>query len=226
MKRKATEKVWMTAALLGISLTVSGATIDWTGTTYMVGTPNDYKWVLGSEMWESLQSAAATATSQDGFSYFSTHDITDLNWTFGNLELSSYLEPGPASAGFEVYSETNGVTQPLNFYMGDLLVASADIDFLRVDVENDSDITATGSAEATLNNSVTGNDLYNELMTLSGGTGKLSVDINNFFPGAETGNVVSTGTLSVVPEASTTAMLTTGILMLFCFRCIRTRYSR
>jgi hypothetical protein len=54
-------------------------------------------------MFESLDNGNATATSQVGFSYFDTHDITQLTWTFGDLELTNHLSPGASSAGFEYY---------------------------------------------------------------------------------------------------------------------------
>ena len=156
-------------------------------------------------MFESLDNGNATATSQVGFSYFDTHDITQLTWTFGDLELTNHLSPGASSAGFEYYSEADNDVTDFEMFQNGALVASGDVLYLRTDVANSSDTSATGTAEVTLTTAGVDSTFFDEVMTLSGGTGTLSVEIGNFDP-VSYSEFNSSGTLTVVPEPSATAL--------------------
>lgn len=184
---------------------LTAVVINWSGTTTNSDTTSSLAWVQGSHMFESLDNGNATATSQVGFSYFDTHDITQLTWTFGDLELTNHLSPGASSAGFEYYSEADNDVTDFKMFQNGALVASGDVLYLRTDVANSSDTSATGTAEVTLTTAGADSTFFDEVMTLSGGTGTLSVEIGNFDP-VSYGEFDSSGTLTVVPEPRATAL--------------------
>jgi hypothetical protein len=176
----------------------SAAQIGWTGVTNLSDSSQGIPWVFGSTMWESLDTGVATGASQTGFTYFDTHDIGLFTFTFGDLELSSYLSPGAALPGFEIYTDTDAVFVPFDMLQDGVLVASGEADFLRVDVLNNADANALGTAEATITTAGGDPAFFNELMTLSGGTGKLSITIDSFNPVA-IGVFNNVGTIAILP---------------------------
>jgi hypothetical protein len=204
----------LTSIALVTASPLTAVVINWSGTSYNSDTSSSYGWVLGSHMFESLDSGNATATSQAGFIYFDTHDITQLTWTFGDLELTNHLSPGATTAGFEYYSEADNNVTDFEMFQNDTLVASGDVLYLQTDVANSSDATGTGAAGITLTTAGADPTFFNEIMALSGGTGALSIEIGNFDPMSD-GVFNSNGTLTVVPEPSATALFV-GLFALAC----------
>jgi hypothetical protein len=196
---------------------VNGASVQFSGTTFMSDTSENIPWVLGSVMFESLDSGTATGTSQQGFTFFETNNVNLLTWTFGDLELSSFQSPGVATPGFEIYTETDGNEVPFTLDYDSSVAAVGVVSWLRVDVSNSSDLAATGTAEVILQNPGSDPELFNEIMSLSGNTGILYFTINEFDP-VSFGQFASTGSFTVVPEPSTFASLAGAFILAYVLR--------
>ena len=203
-----------------MAMSSSAATIDYAGTIYTSDTSHSYPWVLGSVMWEAIDSGNSTATNSTGITYFDTHDVSKLTWTFGDLEMTDHLSPGADTAGYEIYTEDDGSTQPFTMlYDGEVIATGVSLS-LRTDVENNMDATAVGVGYATLTAAGANSAFYDEIMTLSGNTGNLKIDIDNFDP-VENGVFNSTGTLSVIPEPSMGALVGFGLMGFVLYRRFR-----
>jgi hypothetical protein len=189
------------------AISTQAAVLSWTGVSQSadLGT-ND--WVVGTKMWESVNTGSASATGNVGFSSIDLSGPNTFTWTFGDLELTSFQSPGPATPGFEVYSEGDASVQDFIMTYNGTDVVSGTVQFLRVDVSDVNDITAVGNAEVVLNSSL-GPDpsIFNEFMALTNSTGFITIDIFNFNPVDAFGQFSSTGELTAVPEPSTYATL-------------------
>lgn len=209
------------AFALFVATSGSAATIDYTGTINASDSSHNYPWVMGSTMWESIDSGNSTATDSSGIAYFDSHDVVNLSWTFGDLELTDHLSPGVETAGYEIYTENDGSFEPFTMYQDGVVIATGISTSLRTDVENNMDDTAVGVGYVTLTAAGEDSEFYDEIMTLSGNTGELRLDIDSFSPTANEGVFTSTGTVSVVPEPSVGALMGLGLMGFLTFRRFR-----
>jgi len=181
----------------------------------------------------------ATATGIDLFDPGGgAMDVELLTWNFGPMSLtgigvgdSETLSPGDATAGFEDYryDSMGGVaTTNLTFYYdGDEWLSGYITPFL-ITVPNRFDPNATGTGTAYITaNTAAGLNFYNEIMTLSGGSGELAFAAGNFVSttGTDPESFTSSGSVSIVsavPEPSTWATLA-GLAALGLAGCRRRR---
>lgn len=196
LRRIATATATATLFLAG---TGRAATFDFSG-NLQAGNLTGLGWVIGSTMWGSIQTGSGTGTSQTGFSYFNTHDIGQLTFTFGDLELSSFASPGPFSPGFERYTDTDGSSVPFTVrYAGDVVATGTSI-YLYDEVENFNDVTAVGTGQVILTTPGADPAFFNEVMALTGNSGQLDLVLTGFFPVNNEGLFATTGTFTAVPE--------------------------
>lgn len=194
------------AGSLLMASTLSAQVFEYGGQTQAANITN-HDWVLGSKMWGTIEAGSGVGTSSDGFTSLANIDISKFTFTFGDLELTNFLEPGPASAGFEVYSEGDGSVQPIQFFYDGNLWASGDVFDITINVDNSNDATAVGTSRVQLTAPGVDAAFYNEVIALSGGTGLLDFQIADFFPVDDAGLFSSTGSVSPVPEPSTYALV-------------------
>jgi hypothetical protein len=194
-----------TARILLSSFVFAGAahaaTISYSGTTFASDTSSNIPWVLGSEMYESIDSGTATANGQTGFNFFNTNNISLLTWSFGDLELTAFQSPGASSPGFETYTENDAVVVPLEFFYDGDLVASGTVIELNTYVTNNMDMSATGDVLFQLTSAGLDPTFYNEFVALSGGTGMATAVLGDFTP-VSPGEFTSNGLMTIVPEPS------------------------
>ena len=176
-------------------------------------TAND--WVLGSTMWGSIDTSSSTATSFVGFDSLDGLDPAKLTWTFGDLELTNFLEPTVGAAGFEVYTENDASIGLLEFFYDGVKWAEGTVDSLRVDVENSNDANAVGSGTATLTSAGADDAFYNEVVAISGGI--LTFELDAFDPVDANGLFNTSGTISAVPEPETYALVSGLALIAFAY---------
>jgi len=191
-----------TAALALAALVASparAAVFDFSG-VLQAGGGTANPWVLGSTMWGTIETGTGTGTSQSGFNYFATHNVSQLTFTFGDLELSSSLSPGPASAGFERYTDTDGSSVPFTISHAGTVIATGTSDFLYDEVSNSSDVTAVGNGRVTLTAPGLDPAFYNEVLGLTGGSGRMDLVLSGFFPVNNAGLFATTGSFTAVPE--------------------------
>lgn len=163
-------------------------------------------WVAGSLMFNKIDSGAATGATQSGFS--TIPNIALLTWSFDDLDLvvGESIVPGAATAGLEVYRDTDNSSNLQFFYDGDLWLTGLITEY-RVEVDNNLDIEAVGTGYATITSStVAGVGLYNEILSLTNATGDLTFAADAFASVAA-GQFQSPGSISAVPEPSATAAL-------------------
>lgn len=172
-------------------------------------------------MWGTVSSGNATASSVNGFTSLSNANVPGFNialfeWNFGtlgNLELVDSQSPGPALAGFEVYENNVGNAVDITFrYDGDVW-ATGTVDQIRTDVANENDINATGTGVVTLAAAGVDNAFFNEVMTKTGGSGRLDFTFNNFVAVNAQGLFESDGSFTAVPEPAHTALATAIICL-------------
>jgi len=189
--------------------------------------------------------SGASADAQVGFSIFggAGYDITKLSWEIGVVgagsgaaALSLYtgtdsatLSPTVASEGKEDYRyDTLAETAAKNlvfFYdsgSGPEEWASGYITRFVTTVTDIAADDATAVGDVLLTNStVAGQDFFDEIMSLSNGTGALQYFADSFVPVqiSDPATFISSGSWTVIPEPSTWAMLLgTGVLALAGFR--------
>lgn len=177
--------------------------------------------------------SGATGATEVGFSIFggAGYDITKLSWVIGidggadtDPAMSLYtgagsetVSPGPASEGKEDYRyDTLGGTADKNliFYYDNGVVLEEWVSgyitrFVTTVTDIDAD-TATGFGEVVITESTAaGMDFFNEIMTLSNGTGLIEYTATNFLSTdlSVPGSFSSDGSFTVVPEPSSWASL-------------------
>jgi len=191
-------KILSSILLFSITLffsTAQAAYIDYNGTV-KADTTTSIPWVAGSTMWGAVEDGTGTGTFSSGFASLNGLDISLFTFTFGDLELTSYLSP-TSVAGFEYYSEGDGSVEQMHFYYDSNLWASATLNFLQVDVDNKDDTSATGFGTANLSSAGVSNAFFNEVMALTGGSGLLNFDVYDFTPVNKTGDFTSIGRITV-----------------------------
>ncbi len=177
-----------------------------------------------------LGPSGASADSQVGFSIFggAGYDITKLSWEIGvvggndtDAAMTLYtgvgsetVSPGAATEGKEDYRyDTAGGTAAKNitFYYDDGGLQEWVTGYVTRFVTTVTDIaadnaTAVGDVVIT-NFTAAGEDFFNELSTLSGGSMEISYIADSFTPVSlsNPGTFSSTGSWTVVPEPSTWA---------------------
>ena len=196
----------LSSSLLG-SVALGQATIDYSAGTVFTSDASGPSWVGGSLMYKFITSGSSTGTAQSGFS--TIPDITLLTWSFDDLDLDigDSISPGAASAGLEVYRDTDSSSNLQFSYNGALWVSGLITEY-RVNVDNNNDFDATGVGVSTITSfTAAGEDFYNEIMTLSGGSGEIGFTADSFAAVAA-GEFTSAGslTISAVPEPNTYAL--------------------
>lgn len=163
------------------------------------------------------------ASAQSGLAFFDgvEYQIENFFWIIdGGLELyqgpgSLTQSPGTDTPGAEDYRNTHSMVN-VRFMYDDGLggqgiqLLEGVLSRLVVNVDNYTDYAATGWGKATVTAaSWDGEDLYDEIMTLSNGTGALHFDLHTFNPVVmEDPGVFSTsGTIHIVPEPGTYAVI-------------------
>ncbi len=189
--------------------------------------------------------SGASADAQVGFSIFggAGYDITKLSWEIGVVGAASgtaaltlftgvgaeTFSPGVASEGKEDYrydTQAGAAAKNLVFFYdsgsGPEEWASGYITRFVTTVTDIAAADATAVGDVLLTNStVAGQDFFNEIMSLSNGTGTLQYLADSFVPVQLTdpATFISSGSWTVVPEPSTWSMLLgTGVLALAGFR--------
>lgn len=212
------------AALLPLAALVplhAQATVTYSGNATTTGV-SVLPWIHPTMMAQQVTSIGVTATGQAGFTSLSGLDLSKLQFTFTTMYLSEgeSLSPGPSSEGYQLFRPpAPGTNSFLVTYNGSAF-ASGHVDFFRIAVPNNSATTLTASGRAFLTTgSGEGAAFYNEVMTLSGNTGRLDFAATNFSstgynPSTQTGTYSSTGVMAVVPEPSTYAAIAGGVELL------------
>jgi hypothetical protein len=187
--------VFVVAMCVFLAQPLSAAQIEFFGTSQN-SVATSIPWVSGSTMWGHLDDASGAGQSTTGFSSLSGKDISKLDFSFGNLDLTDWLSPGAASAGYEIYTD-DGAGTPLEFsYDGDLW-ATGTVAFLRTDVVDSSGINATAVLSATLLSAGVEDAFFNEIMLLTGGTGVIELNASSFTPVDANGLFTSVTTLEL-----------------------------
>lgn len=204
--------------LLASVVTVSAAKIEYSAVAQNANLTS-HDWVFGSKMWGTIESGTSTATLIEGFSSLAGLDPAQFTWTFGDLELSSYLVPTATTAGFEVYSETDASVTPLNFYYGGSLLATGTLFDITVHVAHNMDGTAAGTGTGQITGAGINSAFYDEIMVLTGGSGRLSFTVGDFYAVSNSGQFGSSGVLTFpepasVPEAGSAVFYLAGALLL------------
>jgi len=232
--------------VFGVS-SVSAASINFVDGITNVEDASGPTWALGSAMFNDIIAdyggnvngvSGATGSSQVGLDLFDPGggglDITLLTWEFGTMSLqgvgvgdSVTQSPGAATPGYEDYryDDNGGVAaKNLTFYYNGAEWASGYITRFVTTVPNISTGNATGEGTAYLDaNTAAGQDFFDDLMTLSGGTGAMTFQADTFFSvtAADPGTFGSTGSITItaaVPEPSFWALfmgtITLGCLMI------------
>ena len=215
------KSISLTFLLLGCASGVLGQSVEFLNSqSQLRDQPNSIPWVNHNGnptfMWETVESGTGAADSVNGLNSLSFGGFVaaDFTWKIGqaiagggNLELSSSLSPGPASIGFERYTNVNGATAEIQFsYSGDLW-ATGTVDFIRSEVANINSATATGTGQVTLTSAGVDSTFFDEVMTLSGNSGLLAFEFDNFQAVDAAGLFSSDGRFTVVPEPSEYALM-------------------
>jgi len=203
-------------ATLGLALSPSilADIITFNGVSNNSQNSNAIPWVFGSTMWEHLDSATGTGVSVSpptGFSSLEGKDITKLTFSFGDLALTSFLSPGPASAGFEVYTD-DGSGTPFQFLFDGVLWAAGTVNYLRTDVTSNIDAAATALLSVTLDTAGMDSAFFDELISRTNGSGDIELLAQSFTP-VSTGQFTSITTLEL-PAAASVPGPATGLLFL------------
>ncbi len=182
--------------------------------------PNSIPWVnfggVPTHMWETVESGTGQANSVSGLTSLSFGGFVPSSFTWkvataiaggGDLELSSHLSPGLASSGFERYTNVDGANAEIQFSYAGALWAVGTVDFLRSEVANINAVTATGTGQITLTAGGVDTAFFDEVMTLTGNTGIISVEFDNFEAVDAAGLFESDGRFTVVPEPSEYAIM-------------------
>ncbi|WP_269543201.1 hypothetical protein [Cerasicoccus fimbriatus] len=206
------------------TLSASAAFITYqNGVTNTINADGD-PWVTGTSMYLNIvddygssplgpSGATGNTTDLDTFSPGGGgFDISLLTWEFGSLDLytgpgSVTQSPGPASPGFEDY-RISGAGPNLTFYYNGDEWVTGDLTRFITAVDNVNDFEATGTGEATITNfTVAGTAFFNEIMSLTGGTGVITFTADGFsaVQGPDPATFTSDGTISIVPEPGVTA---------------------
>lgn len=200
-----TLRLFAGAVALGVGSLSLAADIQFTGSISMsslTGNP----WVTPSFMWGQIDSGSLTATSISGFTSLNGSDPSKLVFSFtSTMGLTSFQIPGAASAGFERYTPSGGGTSFQVTYDGTVLATGVAV-FLRSDVTSSNAVTATGSGQAQLTAGGSSLAFFQEVLSKTGGTGLLDMNISGFTPIDNLGHFSSTGSLSAIPEPSTFAL--------------------
>ena len=172
----------------------------------------DIPWVLGSKMWGGVQTNNGTGNAFSEFTSLIGLNPTLITLTSGNLELTSYLSPGPSSPGYEVYTESDASIMPLRLFYDGALLASGTLSSIKIDVDNSSDATAVGTAFGQFSSAGANPTFFNELMLLSGNTGLVRFDTSTFTPVNNFGLFNTSTVMTVVPEPATAGLLAMGFV--------------
>lgn len=169
-------------------------------------------WVGPSFMWGQIDSGNATATSSVGFTSLSFGGFNPalFSWTIGNvgeLELGLNQSPGPALMGFEVYENSVGPAVDIQFSYDGNLWASGTVDRVRSEVVNNAANVGTGTGIVTLTAAGVSSTFFDEVIALTGGSGRLDYTFTGFNPVDANGLFNSVGSFTAVPEPSEYALL-------------------
>lgn len=201
-------KLFRILPLLALPLAASAAVINFSGGSQSSNLTTQ-AWVFGSSMWGTIDIGSATATSVVGFSSIPNPAL--FSWSFSDLELdlAASQSPGAATPGWEIYRELDGAPQPIIFSYNGTQWATAMLtdDHYRIDVSHNLDAGAVGSATFVLDGVLnpSGQAFYDEVLSLSGGSGVITASVFDFYPVDLNGQFSSNGTLTVIPEPGASA---------------------
>jgi hypothetical protein len=164
-------------------------------------------------MWGSIETGGGTGTAQAGFAYLASRDVGLLTFTSGDLELTTFQSPGPATLGFERYTENDGSVLPFTIRYDGAIIATGTSDFLYDEVSHQYDLAAVGNGQVTLTAAGADPTFYNEVLALTGGTGRLQVTLASFDPVDNAGLFATTGSFTAVPEPEAYSALAAAGLM-------------
>lgn len=201
--------------------------------------------VIDDYLSSPLGPTGATANTQNGFDLFDPGggglDIQLFSWQFatGGNDLDLYTGPGsltlpptdddPGAEDYRYDTQNNTAPHNLSFYYDGVPWASGYVTRFVVEVENRFDLDATGWGNAVVTDFVAaGEDFFNELMSLSNGTGWLFFEVDEFVPYSifDPATFLSSGTVHVVPEPATWAgILGLAVLGLVLFVRLRRKGS-
>ena len=236
----------LSLVILGVSAaTLSAQTITYTNGRTNVQNASGPAWVGATVMFQDIVSTygeapgpsgatGATSTDIDLFDGGGM-DITLLTWEFGPMSLtgigvgdSATVSPGDATAGFEDYryDDQNGAAAVnLTFYYDNDEWLSGYVTRFLITVPNRFNPNATGTGTAYITDKTAeGTNFYNEIMSITNGSGELAFSANNFVSttGSDPESFTSTGSVTIVsavPEPATwTALAGIAVLGLACFR--------
>ena len=212
------------ASLLSLALPATAATIGFVDGNIHTSNASGPIWVGGSTMYTQFDTGEASGSSQSGFAIFDGgYDITLLSWEFTGLSLmgvgvgdSVTQSPTLGGPGYEDY-RYSGLDANLGFfYDGELWVQGRVTRFVS-EVEHYWDFGATGIGWAVIEDyTAAGEDFYNAIGSLSGGTYQLTFYAYGFDPVDALGHFQSDGHIEVVPEPSTYAAIAGVLVLGFC----------
>lgn len=146
--------------------------------------------------FRNLDSGSGSATAIGGFTSLAGLPPGDLTFTLGDLELVDFI--GTTTTATEVYAEGDGNVVPFMIFRGGTFAGTGSDLVLTIVTDRDpSSATfglARGFAQVTLTG-VAGDPFFDEVLALTGGTGRLRATLGSFVPTtfADPETFVSTG---------------------------------
>lgn len=223
--RKATLSLLVTVVSLSFTHPLAATTITFTGQSQNSGATG-IPWIETSTMWGRLDSATGTGESispATGLSSLEGKDISLLTFDFGDLVLTDSQSPGylyntqPSDGyeGYEVYKDDGiGDATPFRFLYDNVLWATGEVNFLRVDVLHKADLDATAFLSVSLLTGGGDGTFFDELMELT--NGNLELFAHSFIPVSADGKFTSITTLEIplatVPIPAAVWLFTAGLL--------------
>ena len=165
---------------------IADGIIAWEGTVTMTNL-TCIPWVVAPSgaqtmMWGHLAESSLGSTSHTGFVSLAGVGSTGVATTLTNCALVSWQSPTSWQPGFEAYSPLAPNSQVISINGTPAL--AFEIGSLRTDVADRQDLNATGWApiRVTAPLSPDGVALYDEIISMTGGTGNGFIDMAAFFP--------------------------------------------
>ena len=200
-------------ALLVASITsASAATIEYTAITQAAGVTSN-PWIFGSTMWGGIEAGTSTATSINGFASLAGATPSLFSWTFGDLELTNFVSPTATTAGYEIYAEGDASVSPLKFWYDGELLATGTVFDIRVNVAHSFDAGSAGVGTGQITGAGANAAFYNEILSLTGGTGNLTFTVEDFYSVSQSGQFGNRGVLSFPSPAAVPESTSTGVCL-------------
>lgn len=222
---------------LGLGLLVpqlsSAATIDVSGSIVASDATGPYILTYGGVdfyAFNNFNNGTATATGFNGFSSLAGVSPSNISFDFGGVvRLSTVTNPASCTYGVDCLqsiSSYGGPSSSFDVYVNGTWVAngyvSSFVATTITDPNNPNFATATASGTAVVTGAGAGpNSFYNEVMSLTGGSGVVGVNAPQFYTLAYTDPATFqlSGTLTV-PEPSALALLGVASIVLLATRML------